>query len=62
MTGRAALQALLEAAVARFGPKGVVVVHEPKRVAEGAPDYKLTQASGILGYVEIKPSDTTSSG
>ena len=54
MTGRAALQGLLEAAVARFGPKGVVVVHEPKRVAEGAPDYKLTQAAGILGYVENK--------
>src|SRR5205823_6172723 len=54
MTGRAALQVLLETAVACFGPKGVVVVHEPKRVAEGAPDYKLTQAAGILGYVENK--------
>lgn len=54
MTGRAALQALLEAAVTTFGPAGVVVVHEPKRVAEGAPDYKLVQASGILGYVENK--------
>jgi hypothetical protein len=54
MTGRAALQALLEAAVSRFGPKDVVVVHEPKRVTEGAPDYKLVQAAGILGYVENK--------
>lgn len=54
MTGRAALQALLEAAATAFGPPGVTVVHEPKRVAEGAPDYKLVQASGILGYVETK--------
>ncbi len=54
MTGRAALQALLESAVVAFGPPGVVVVHEPKRVVEGAPDYKLTQAAGILGYVENK--------
>ncbi len=54
MTGRAALQGLLEAAIAAFGPAGAVVVHEPKRVAEGAPDYKLLQASGILGYVENK--------
>ena len=54
MTGRAALQDLLQAAAAAFGPPGVTVVHEPKRVAEGAPDYKLTLAAGILGYVENK--------
>lgn len=54
MTGRAVLQALLEAAATAFGPPGVTVIHEPKRVAEGAPDYKLVQASGILGYVETK--------
>jgi len=54
MTGRAALQALIESAIAAFGPAGATVVHEPKRVAEGAPDYKLTQAAGILGYVENK--------
>lgn len=54
MTGRPALQTLLEAAVTAFGPAGGVVVHEPKRVAEGAPDYKISQAAGIVGYVENK--------
>ena len=54
MTGRAALQVLLEAAVATFGPKGVTIVHEPKRVTHGAPDYKVAQTDGILGYVENK--------
>ena len=54
MTGRGALQTLLESAVAKFGPAGTNVIHEPKRVAEGAPDYKLVQPSGILGYVENK--------
>lgn len=53
-TDRAALQILLQA-VADEGGKGVVVHHEPKRVAgKGAPDYKIMKGALILGYVENK--------
>jgi len=53
-TDRAALQTLLQA-IADAGPKGVVVHHEPKRVAnKGAPDFKVAKGGLILGYVENK--------
>jgi Type ISP C-terminal specificity domain/N-6 DNA Methylase len=56
-TDRAALQALLQA-VADAGEAGVGVQHEPKRVAgRGAPDFKITKSSLILGYVENKAID-----
>jgi hypothetical protein len=53
-TDRAALEALLSAfaAEAEGAPQ---VQHEPKRVAgKGAPDFKVTRAGLILGYVENK--------
>ena len=53
-TDRAALQSLLQA-VADVGASGVGVHHEPKRVVgKGAPDFKVTKAGLILGYVENK--------
>ena len=53
-TDRSALEALLNAfaAAAEGAPQ---VQHEPKRVAgKGAPDFKITKAGLILGYVENK--------
>ena len=51
MIGRAALQALLEA----YKPVRATVTHEPKRAqTKGAPDYKISLAGQILGYVENK--------
>ncbi len=50
-TDRAALQALLQAFAG-----AAAVQHEPKRVADkGAPDFKISKAGLILGYVENKP-------
>jgi hypothetical protein len=54
-TDRTALQSLLRG-VAETSGSAVAVHHEPKRVAEkGAPDFKITRAGLILGYVENKP-------
>lgn len=51
MTGRGALEALLIA----FKPTKATVTHEPKRAqAKGAPDFKVSQAGQVLGYVENK--------
>ena len=53
-TDRAALQALLRA-VAESSGAAAAVQHEPKRVTDkGAPDFKITRAGLILGYVENK--------
>jgi len=53
-TDRAALQALLRG-VAEESSAGVAVQHEPKRAADkGAPDFKVSKAGLILGYVENK--------
>jgi len=53
-TDRAALQALLRA-VAEASGAAAAVQHEPKRVTDkGAPDFKVTRAGLILGYVENK--------
>jgi N-6 DNA Methylase len=53
-TDRAALQSLLQV-FADAAPNRVVVQHEPKRiVGKGAPDFKITRAGLILGYVENK--------
>ena len=53
-TDRAALQNLLQAIANECG-NGISVQHEPKRVAKkGAPDFKITKSSLILGYVENK--------
>lgn len=58
-TGRAALQRLLEAARDAFGHAGTVVQHEPKRHEDkGSPDFKISRAGAILGYVENKAIDT----
>ncbi|HZV20494.1 MAG TPA: hypothetical protein VE986_03005, partial [Hyphomicrobiales bacterium] len=48
-TGRAALQSLL-----KVFANGTAIQHEPKRAAGGAPDFKVTRAGAILGYVEVK--------
>lgn len=51
---RGALEELLNAFAAR-AERGTQVQHEPKRVADkGAPDFKVTKAGMILGYVENK--------
>jgi len=54
-TDRHAVKALLE----RFAPKGITIVHEPKRIiGAGAPDFKIRQNGRIVGYVETKPIGT----
>ena len=53
-TDRGAIQGLLKAFAehAEGQPK---VQHEPKRIAgKGAPDFKITRAGLIVGYVETK--------
>ena len=51
---RAALQSLLQA-FADAAPNPAAVQHKPKRVVgKGAPDFKITRAGLILGYVENK--------
>jgi hypothetical protein len=54
LTGRAALEGLLN----RFASEArhtINVQHEPKReVQRGAPDFKITKPGQILGYVEVK--------
>lgn len=53
-TDRGALQTLLQGLVNESAP-GVAVQHEPKRITnKGAPDFKVTKAGLILGYVENK--------
>jgi predicted helicase len=53
-TARAALEGLLNE-FAKAAGTGIVVQHEPKRVAgKGAPDFKVTKGGLILGYVENK--------
>lgn len=55
MTSRAALEALLNDAARRFGPKDARVIHEPRRAQEkGAPDFKIATRGMTLGYVENK--------
>jgi hypothetical protein len=50
-TDRSALEALLNA----LAPAGVTVQHEPKHAGDkGSPDFKVTKAGAILGYVEVK--------
>jgi hypothetical protein len=55
-TGRAALEAVLNAFRAESGgAKGMTVQHEPKQVSgKGAPDFKIARHGMILGYVEVK--------
>ena len=53
-TDRLALETLLQALADADRP-GLVVQHEPKRVADkGAPDFKVKKGALILGYVENK--------
>jgi predicted helicase len=55
LTGRAALESLLNAVAAKAADKDTAVQHEPKREAlKGAPDFKVTRRGMILGYVETK--------
>jgi hypothetical protein len=54
MSGRSALEALLNAFGTQQNPVALVQ-HEPKRaVAKGAPDFKVSRQGMILGYVENK--------
>jgi hypothetical protein len=54
LTDRSALEALLQAIANEFD-KGISVQHEPKRLVDkGAPDFKISKAGLILGYVENK--------
>ena len=56
-TDRAALQTLLQA-LADGSASGIVVQHEPKRVAyKGAPDFKVSKGGLILGYLENRAID-----
>lgn len=53
-TDRGALETLLNAVASEARAK-VKIQHEPKHIAEkGAPDFKVTKAGSILGYVENK--------
>ncbi|MEX2277082.1 MAG: type ISP restriction/modification enzyme [Cucumibacter sp.] len=55
MTGRSALEALLNAFATSSANGRVIVQHEPKHVADkGAPDFKISRQGMILGYVETK--------
>jgi hypothetical protein len=57
-SGRTALQNFLTAVAAGIAPE-VHVQHEPKRQQDkGAPDFMISKAGMILGYVENKPIDT----
>ena len=57
-SGRTALHTLLRACAAEIHP-GLTVTHEPKKAAgKGAPDFKVTRAGMILGYVENKAPGT----
>ncbi|MGU9980141.1 type ISP restriction/modification enzyme [Phreatobacter sp. HK31-P] len=54
-SGRAALEALLNAFAADAAAAGIAIQHEPRREAErGAPDFKVKAKGMILGYVEVK--------
>ncbi len=54
-TGRSALEALLNQFAREALAPGILVQHEPKRVAnKGAPDFKIKRQGMILGYVEVK--------
>lgn len=53
-TDRGALETLLNAVASEARAK-VKIQHEPKHIAEkGAPDFKVTKAGSILGYVGNK--------
>lgn len=54
-SSRSALEALLEAAAAKFNERTPKVQHEPRREQDkGAPDFKVTLTGSIIGYVENK--------
>ena len=54
-TGRSALETLLSAARDAGGWTNIVIQHEPQRADDkGSPDFKISQPSGIIGYVEVK--------
>ncbi|RXF75474.1 type ISP restriction/modification enzyme [Hansschlegelia zhihuaiae] len=57
-TDRAALEVLLKAAADDAKP-GARITHEPRRdkAGAGSPDFKVTRASRIAGYVEVKQID-----
>ena len=53
-SGRSALEALLKAVAVKGDPK-LRVQHEPGRQGDkGAPDFRVTKAGQIIGYVENK--------
>ena len=53
-TYRNKLQDLLESVAKEINPK-IKIIHEPKREGRfGSPDYKVTIADNIIGYVENK--------
>ena len=57
-SGRTALHTLLRAFASEIHP-GLTVTHEPKKAAgKGAPDFKVTKAGMILGYLETKAPGT----
>ncbi len=54
-SGRTALENLLNVFAVEAMERGIGVKHEPKRHADkGAPDFKVSRAGMILGYVEVK--------
>ncbi len=56
LTGRGALQDLLEDFAGEAGGRKVGVQHEPGRQKDkGAPDFAIRHQGRILGYVEVKP-------
>ena len=57
MTGRAAMEALLNAMIAAHGPKDAVVTHEAKHLKGNAPDFKISVNGQIIAYVETKAVD-----
>jgi hypothetical protein len=57
-TDRTGMELLLEAFAAK-ADGGLKVQHEPRKTADkGAPDFKITKAGSIIGYVETKAIGT----
>src|SRR5439155_15058064 len=53
-THRTQLENLLNAIVARYKLK-IKILHEPRREGKfGSPDFKITSAESIVGYIENK--------
>ena len=56
-SGRTALENFLNTVTEKFSPTAHIQHEPPRQGDKGAPDFKISRAGMILGYIENKPMD-----